>query len=154
MFWVDNIDPFDDVGEAWVANPDNCAARRQWTTGMDFWFLRGSDAILFTDSGSFETATLKYVQINGTTLGTPVEIQRQVERVYGVLPGFEAVLFNLIGGQFKGLYAYKKVPAGTVTADAGAPRDSSAPDEAATDVSTGPDATLPDDASGDVSPGQ
>ena len=56
---------------------------------------------------------------------TPVEIQQQSERIYGILPNFEGVVFNVLGGfeATDGLYYYKLpfTPTSGGGADGGAP---------------------------------
>jgi hypothetical protein len=139
VFWVDKIDLIDGVGEAWVANPEGCTGKRKWADAMDFWFPVRDQGLLYSDEGAGnETATLKYVQVMGGTLGMPVTIQKQVGRVYAAMPSFEGVLYTISRGvDFDGLYLYGKLPFAssatgdggttTPTVDAGAPAADAAP---------------------------
>jgi hypothetical protein len=153
VFWVENIDPLDGVGEGWMANPDGCTGKKKWAPdGIDFWFISRSDGMVYSDHGDGDVATLKYVTFpGGNTLGTPVEIAQQMGRVYGVMAGFEGVAFDITRGvSFDGLYVYRDLPFKQSAApqpDGGAPRvpdaapakldtATAAPDA----VSAGPDA--------------
>jgi hypothetical protein len=125
VMWVDNIDINEGVGEAWVANPNGCTNKRKWADKMDFWFLHGNDGAVFSDSAGGEASELKYVTFpGGNSIGTPVTIQKQIARIFGVLVDQSVVLYNIAGvkaGEPDGLYAFKTVFSGTGTTDGGVP---------------------------------
>lgn len=131
VFWADNIDPVDGVGEGWYANPEGCTGKKRWANGIDFWFIARDQGMLFSDSGTGDVATLKYMTLpGGNTLGSPVEIAQQMGRVYGVLPGFEATVFQITQGtNFDGLYVFANLPfksSAAATPDGGAPKPDAA----------------------------
>lgn len=147
VFWVDRINLDLGVGEGWVGNPDGCKDKRKFSDGMDFWFLAGSEGILFSDSGDGETATLRYAAItNGTTLGQVERVQEQVERIYAILPNFNAVVYQISRNStaVDGLYLYTNLPfAGVGTRDGGAPSPMTDAGAPAAEAGT-PDAGAPD----------
>jgi hypothetical protein len=113
VFWADNIDQIDGVGEGWMANPEGCAGRRKWADKIDFWFLRNNDGMVFSDQGMLDYASLEVVTFpGGNTLGTPARIQGQVNRIYGVLPDFKGLLFTVVNSppDSDGIYLYSKLP--------------------------------------------
>jgi hypothetical protein len=112
IFWVDNIDKVDGVGQGWVANPEGCTGKQQFSDKIDFWFLHESDAILYSDEGTRDFSTIKLDTILGGTMlrGSPTVVQRQSDRIYGVLANWKAVVFNIVGAPASdGLY-FAKLP--------------------------------------------
>ena len=95
MFWMDNFDAATDSGEGWVANPDGCANKRRFASSIDFWFVDGAKALLFSDDSDGRFVTLRYAPVQSGQLGMPVVAQRQIDRMFGVLPNFEGVLFSI-----------------------------------------------------------
>ncbi len=146
--WADKIDPLDGVGEGWIGNPAGCTNRRMWSRAIDFWFFSGDEGLVYSDEGVGSTATLKFLRITGgSTLGTPTEIQKQVGRVFALLPDFSGVLFT-IGRMvtFDGLYGYSKLPFSGTTS----PRDGGVDSTAPRDALPGDTGSSPTDASGDI----
>jgi hypothetical protein len=123
VFWVDNVDQVDGVGEGWVANPDGCMNKHKFSDRMDFWFLHGNDGMVFSDEGVLDYAALKYVTFpGGNTVGAPTLIQQQVNRIYAILPNFDSIIFTIVGAPAAtdGLYSYARIPfAGPVNTDGG-----------------------------------
>jgi hypothetical protein len=113
VLWADNIDAIDGVGEGWVANPAGCTDRRKWSDKVDFWFPRNNDGMVYSDQGVLDYSTLKAMTFpGGNTLGTPVPIQGQVNRIYAVLPDFKGLLFTVVNSPAStdGIYLYSKLP--------------------------------------------
>jgi hypothetical protein len=113
VFWVDNIDQIDGVGEGWMANPDGCTGRRKWADKVDFWFLHANDGMVFSDEGALDFSNLEVVTFPaGNTLGTPTPIQPHVNRIYGVLPDIKGLLFTVVDSPAAtdGIYLYSKLP--------------------------------------------
>jgi hypothetical protein len=122
VFWADNIDQIDGVGEGWVATPEGCANRRKFSDKMDFWFLHGDDGMVFSDEGVLDYATLKHVTFpGGNTVGSPTLVQKQVNRIYAIVPNFESIIFTIVNSAAAndGLYSYAKVPFKGPVRDAG-----------------------------------
>jgi hypothetical protein len=139
VFWVDNIDFAEGVGEAWVANPEGCTGKKKWADQMDFWFLHGDEGMVFSDSAGGEISKLKYVNFpNGNSIGNPTLIQDQIARIYAISSDESMVLYNIAGSTAAqdGLFVYKTpfAPGGN-GADGGAPADSGTPPAA--DASAG-----------------
>ena len=113
VFWVDNVDQIDGVGEAWVANPDGCTGRRKYADRMDFWFLRGNDGMVFSDQGQLDYSTLEAMPFpGGNSLGTATALQPQVNRIYGIVPDFKGILFTVVNSPAStdGIYLLSKLP--------------------------------------------
>jgi hypothetical protein len=141
VFWVSNIDDVDGVGQAWTAVPEGCANPHQFTDKVDFWFLHGNDGMVFSDEGALRYSTLKYLTFSnaGTSIGPAVTVQKQVNRVYGIVGNFDGLIFNIVNSDADkdGLYLYAKVPfAGPVNADGGVtvPHDAGAAPDVARDT--------------------
>jgi hypothetical protein len=99
MFWMDNFDAATDSGEGWVANPDGCASRRKFSNAIDFWFVDGAKALLLSDDSDGQRVSLRYAPVQSGQLGMPALAQRQIDRMFAVLPNFEAVLFSITSSQ-------------------------------------------------------
>jgi hypothetical protein len=113
VFWADNIDQIDGVGEGWVANPDGCTGRKKFSDKIDFWFFRNNDGMVFSDQAVLDYATLEAMSFpGGNSLGVPTLLQRQVSRIYGILPDFKAVLFTVVNSpaDTDGIYAVTNLP--------------------------------------------
>jgi hypothetical protein len=113
VFWADNIDQIDGVGEGWVANPDGCTGRKKFADKMDFWFLRNNDGMVYSDQAALDFATLEYLTFPaGNSLSPPTAIQGQVNRIYAVLPDFKGLLFTVVNSPASsdGIYLYSKLP--------------------------------------------
>jgi hypothetical protein len=95
MFWTDNFDAATDSGEGWVANPDGCASRRKFASAIDFWFVDGARGLLYSDDSDGNTVSLRYAPVQSGQLMNSAPLLRQVDRMYAVLPNFEAVLFSI-----------------------------------------------------------
>jgi hypothetical protein len=122
VMWADNIDPIDGVGEGWVANPAGCTMKRKWSDRVDFWFLFGNDGMIFSDEGEADSATLKYQLFpGGTSMGTPVTVQKQINRIFALTPAFETALFVITGAAVEkdGIFSYAKFPFKPGSADGG-----------------------------------
>jgi hypothetical protein len=99
VFWADNIDTVEGVGEGWVANPDGCTGKKKFADRIDFWFIKADGGMVFSDEAMQGYSTLKYAPFpGGNSLGTPVPIQAHINRIYGlVLPDFNGLVFNIQG---------------------------------------------------------
>jgi hypothetical protein len=152
MFFVDNVDLETDSGEGWHADPATCRKSR-FSNNIDFWFVYRDEGIVYSDGSDGEVVTLRYAQVaDGKTwpANGPIEVQRQAERIFVVLPNFEGVLFNLSTGveSLDGFY-HQPLPFGTTAAPAdGGVADAAMPDSSAPtpDVGTSPEAATPPDA--------
>ena len=100
VFWVDNFNQATQAANGWLASPSDCmTARRQFATAADFWFINGDDRLVYSDQSDGVVVTLRHAPIlGGIDLGPPVEIQRGVGRLFGILPDFSGVLFTLATG--------------------------------------------------------
>jgi hypothetical protein len=110
VFWADNLDPLEDVGEGWTANPTNCSGKRKFADGIDYWFMAGNKGMLFSDSGLGNDATLRYTVFDngGAGFGAPVEIQKRMQRFFTVTSEFDLALFAIEAlTSYDGLYGYK-----------------------------------------------
>jgi hypothetical protein len=129
-FWADRIDLDTDSGEGWVAQADGCAMKRKFSDGIDFWFIYGDQGMVYTDGSDGDLVSLRVLKFTAdgkgleATRGT--ELQKAVERIYAVLPNFEATVFAIAASnddKQNGLYALK-LPFDPPTAvDAGARPD-------------------------------
>jgi hypothetical protein len=123
VMWVDNVDINEQAGQGWVANPVDCT-KRMFSQGIDYWFLHGNEGMVFSDSAMGAASKLKYVTFpGGNSIGTPVLIQDQIVRVFGVAVDQSFVLYNIAGttGQADGLFAFKTPFVGTGLTDGGPP---------------------------------
>jgi hypothetical protein len=133
IFWTENINPIDQVGDSWVANPADCSGKRKWSTGIDYWFFAGDDGLVYTDEGTQDVATLRSRRLNTALVGdkaldTPASVvYPQTQRIYASVSDFQGVLYNITRRTaFDGLYLYSQFGfAHTVPKDAGAPADQS-----------------------------
>jgi hypothetical protein len=113
VFWADNIDQIDGVGEGWVATPEGCAGRKKFSDKMDFWFLHGDDGMVYSDEGVLDYSALKFMTFpGGTSVGSPTVVQTQVSRIYAILPNFNGIIFTIVNSSAEkdGLYSYAKIP--------------------------------------------
>jgi hypothetical protein len=113
VFWVDNIDTVDGVGEGWTATPEGCTGKKKFSNRMDFWFLHGDNGMVFSDEGLADSATVKYMTFpNGNSTGPVTTIQPQVNRIYGILLNYESIIYNIYDAPADkdGLYSYAKIP--------------------------------------------
>lgn len=111
-FWADRIDADTGTGELWVGNPDGCTDRRKVADGIDFWFVsEASDGVVLSDTGNGSTVTLRFASIANGILGPPTAIHHGVERIYGVLPGMQGLVFQVsANSQADGLYTFGDLP--------------------------------------------
>jgi hypothetical protein len=123
VFWTDNVDQIDGVGEGWVGSTAGCANKHKYSDKMDFWFIKGDDGMVYSDEGVADYSALKYALFNGgtTLVGEPHAIQKQVNRIYAILPNFEALIFNIVNSAEAndGLYMYSMVPFAGASTDGG-----------------------------------
>jgi hypothetical protein len=113
ILWADNVDQIDGVGEGWMANPAGCTGRQKWADGVDYWFPRANDGMVFSDKAVLDYATLEAMTFpGGNSLGPAITLQPQVSRVYAVLPDFKALLFTVVNSPASsdGIYLYSKLP--------------------------------------------
>jgi hypothetical protein len=113
VLWADNIDQIDGVGEGWVANPEGCTNKKKFSDKMDFWFLHGDDGMVYSDEGVLDYSALKYMTFPmGKDVGSPNLIQQQVNRIYAILPNFDALIYTIVNSSADkdGLYSYAKIP--------------------------------------------
>jgi hypothetical protein len=114
VMWADNIDPVDGVGEGWWANPAGCTEKHKFADKIDFWFLKDSDGMVYSDQGLADFATLKFATFpGGTSVTFPgTVIQDHVNRIYGIVGNFQALVFTIVGSppDSDGLYTWKKLP--------------------------------------------
>jgi hypothetical protein len=137
-FWMDNYDQATDSGQGWMASAANCQGKRMFTSNVDYWFVNGDDALLYSDEGDGQTAALKYAPItNLSTVGTGQPIQRQINRTFWILPNYEGVIYGITStsAAANGIYYAKLPPEGAPPAtDASTPADAA---DAAVDVAAG-----------------
>jgi hypothetical protein len=124
VFWADNIDQVDGVGEGWTANPDGCTGKRKFSNKVDFWFMHGDLGMVYSDEGVLDYSTLKYAPFTGgNSLGTATVVQPQVNRIFGILTDYQAVIYNIVNAtpEKDGLYLFSKIPfAGPISGGGGA----------------------------------
>jgi hypothetical protein len=97
------------VGQGWLANPDNCQAKRMFADRIDFWFPVRSSGLIYSDGYSGGAVTLRYVRLTGgqwPTTVMPTTIQSNVSQVYGLIGSArEYVMYNVLDGSpQQGLY--------------------------------------------------
>lgn len=128
VFWADRIDELTDSGEGWVAQADGCAMKRKFSDAIDFWFIYGDQGMVYTDGSDGELVSLRVLKFTPdgkgleSTRGT--ELQKSLERIYAILPNFEATVFAISASnddRQNGLYTLKLPFDPPVGADAGAP---------------------------------
>jgi hypothetical protein len=122
VMWVDNVDQIDGVGEGWVANPAGCTGRKKFSDKMDFWFMHGDDGMVYSDEGVLDYSSLKHMTFpGGKDVGQPTEVQKQVNRIYAILPNFDALIYTIVNASasMDGLYSYSMVPFKGPLPDAG-----------------------------------
>ena len=80
-----------------------------------------------------QTAALKYAPIAGNVLGASISVQKQINRIFWILPNYEGVLYSITStsAAANGVYYMKLPPTSgpAPTTDAGVP--DAAPDAAA-----------------------
>ncbi len=131
-FWVDNYNPVSDTGDGMLASTTGtCGPKRKFSTGVDYWFVKGDEQLLYTDSVRGATSSMKLAKVisGGADLGPETLIQEQIGRTsFGVLPQQEAILFQIdsTSDTANGIYYYKigaTAPTDGGAAEAGAPAD-------------------------------
>jgi hypothetical protein len=95
VFWTDNFDAATDSGEGWVASPQGCAGKRRFSAGIDFWFVDGARALLYSDDSTGQRVSLRYAPVQSGQLGPSVTLQRQIDRMYAIRAGYQGVLFTI-----------------------------------------------------------
>ena len=96
-FWADNYDPNSQSAEGWVSSPEDCTTKkRKFATGIDQWFIRGDDQLVYTDGVQGEFSTLRVAKITAGDLGPGEIIQSGIPRQsWGLLPNQAAVLYQI-----------------------------------------------------------
>jgi hypothetical protein len=94
VFWMASYDPATDSGQGWVANPDGCTGIRQFSTGIDFWFVDGARGLLYSDDTN-GVVSLRYAPIQQGQLAAGGLLQAEADRLYAILPGYTGVLYSL-----------------------------------------------------------
>jgi hypothetical protein len=77
VFWMDNYDFGTDAGEGWVANPDGCTSKRQFSTAIDFWFVDGARGLLYSDDSDGQRVTLRWAPVQSGQLGVPLVVRNR-----------------------------------------------------------------------------
>ena len=127
VFWMDNFDAATDSGEGWLANPDGCpaASKKKFSNAIDFWFVDGDKGVLYSDDSDGLRVSLRYAPFQGGTLVTmATPIQRQIDRMFAILPNYEGVMFSITSSNqmVDGVY-YLKLPVGSGPAGDGGVAD-------------------------------
>jgi hypothetical protein len=109
VLWVDRVDTTDGVGEGWYSPVEGCgaASRKKFADRIDYWFADGNEWLVYSDGGVFQTSDLKVAPTpGGNTIGAPTVVQQSISRLFGIVPGFQALLFSISGSAGSdGLYA-------------------------------------------------
>jgi hypothetical protein len=130
-FWVDNYDPNSDTGDGMVGDPKTCSGMK-FSSAIDYWFVKGDEQLVYTDSVHGAVSTLRVAKVTGGTLGAGQEIQTKIERkAWALLPNQEGMLFEIksTAPDVDGIYYYK---VGAVAGDGGVPGgDAAQPDASA-----------------------
>ena len=95
---MDNFDAATDSGEGWLANPDGCpaASKKKFSNAIDFWFVDGDKALLYSDDSDGQRVSLRYAASRRTAPWPRVQpIQRQIDRMFAILPNYEGVMFSI-----------------------------------------------------------
>ncbi|HEY0714693.1 MAG TPA: hypothetical protein VGF45_18575 [Polyangia bacterium] len=112
-FWVENYNQETDTGDGMLASPADCTSkRRRFATGVDFWFIKGDEQMVYSDAVSPDalTSTLRVARVTNGDLGAPVDVQKQIERFFQVLPNQEGLIYQIKSGSsptVDGIYFYK-----------------------------------------------
>lgn len=119
VFWADRVDRTTGVGEGWHSPVEGCgnpSARKKFAERIDFWFADRGEWLVYADNGDGVTSDLKVASLaGGTGVGAAALVQERISRLFGILPGFEALLFSITGGAGSdGLYAYRRTAFGGV----------------------------------------
>ncbi|HEY0705413.1 MAG TPA: hypothetical protein VGG33_01360, partial [Polyangia bacterium] len=139
-FWIENYNQETDTGDGWLASPADCTAKkRRFGTGVDFWFVKGDEQLVYTDSVTDGlTSTLRVSKVVNGDLGPATEVQKQIERFFQLLPNQEGAIFQIKSGtspMVDGIYYYKfGATAGT---DGGVDAGADAGVDAAADAAAG-----------------
>jgi hypothetical protein len=113
IFWADNIDQINGVGEGWVANPDGCTGARKFADGIDFWFFRGNDGMVYSDQGMLDYSTLEVATFpGGNSISAPTVVQTQVNRIFAIVGDFKGLIYQVVNSppEKDGLVLYTKLP--------------------------------------------
>jgi hypothetical protein len=111
VLWADHVNAESLEGEGWLANPDGCGDKQKFGDLVDFWVIAGDRGIIFSDTATETTSTLRYLRLGpGGQLppAGPSLIREQVGRVYAPLGADrDHVIFQVAdGGPDDGIYAY------------------------------------------------
>jgi hypothetical protein len=96
VFWSEAYDPATDSAQGWVANPFDCSGKRMYSSGVDYWFPRGADLLVYSSESDGQTATLNVAAVVAGQLQPPIVLQRQVQRTYAILPESNGAIFRLV----------------------------------------------------------
>jgi hypothetical protein len=111
VFWADNVNPMTLEGEGWIGNPDGCGDKQKFGSLVDFWFLAGDAGLVFSDTATTSTSTVRYAKLGAGgafPAGGATLIRAGVGRVYAPLgPDLDHIIFQIgDGGPDDGIYVY------------------------------------------------
>jgi hypothetical protein len=111
VVWADHVNPMTFEGEGWIGNPDGCGEKQKFGDLVDFWFLAGDSGLVFSDTATTNTSTLRFLKLGAGgqfPAGGPTLIRTGVGRVYAPLgPDLDHVVFQIAdGGPDDGIYVY------------------------------------------------
>jgi hypothetical protein len=109
VFWADNVDKNTLVGSGWMANPDGCTDKQQFSTGAELWFFAGDKGLLFSEPGTANTSTLNSAKLSpGFPASGATTLRMGIDLIYAPLgPDLNYVVYQITsGGPDDGLYVY------------------------------------------------
>jgi hypothetical protein len=109
VFWADNVDRNTLIGSGWMANPDGCTDKQQFSPGAELWFFAGDKGLLFSEPGMGNTSTLNSAKLSpGFPAGGATTLRMGIDLIYAPLgPDLNYVVYQMTsGGPDDGLYVY------------------------------------------------
>lgn len=108
-FWTDNYDANTQTGDGMLASPTDCVSKkRKFASGIDYWFARRSEALVYTDDVAGSRSTLRFARVtaDGSDLGPGEVVQAGIERTFALLPGLRQAMFKMATGnpEVDGIY--------------------------------------------------
>jgi hypothetical protein len=95
VFWMDSYDQATDSGQGWVASPRDCSGKRMFARGIDNWFVKNEEMLVFSDDGDGQSVSLRVARINAGQLSPATLLQQGAGRTYAILPEWDAAIISL-----------------------------------------------------------
>jgi hypothetical protein len=102
VFWADNINVNTGAVEGWRASTNGCADKQKFADLLDFWFPVGDMGLIYSDSATGNTSTLRFVKLGAGgqwPAAGPTTISTGVSTVYGLVePDRQYVVYEIASG--------------------------------------------------------